>query len=127
MSAVESIKDDLAKVVREMRLLKSEVAKLTATIKVFTDKHPLPERTPMPPDLKRHERVATSEPRLEIDEAIYQLRNANLDHPTQLIQAVAKQIDGALRDVRAARNQVEAIADDSDLREDWKAWQKTNG
>ncbi|RWE58387.1 hypothetical protein [Mesorhizobium sp.] len=104
------------------------MAKLTATIKGFTDKHPLPHHGP-PAGLKDHERAQTDEqPRSEIQQLSYEFHyRSDLDIPTRTILAMAKQLDRALRDVRAARNKVEAIADDSDLREDWKAWQKTNG
>ncbi|RWC38324.1 MAG: hypothetical protein EOS28_30225 [Mesorhizobium sp.] len=127
-NTVESAKSHLTKAGRDMRLLHSEVAKLTATIKGFTDKHPLP-RYELPAGLKYHERAQTDEqPRSEIQQLSYEfMTGSDLDIPTRTILAMAKQLDRALRDVRAARNKVEAIADDSDLREDWKAWQKAKG
>lgn len=39
-----------------------------------------------------------------------------------IVRALARDIEGAIMDVRAARHDIEAIRDDSDLRAEFKLW-----
>jgi len=48
----------------------------------------------------------------------------NLAIPTRAILAIAKEIDGALHDIRATREEIRVIAGDADHSADWKVWQE---
>lgn len=127
---IQSVTEGLARLIREVRHLQSEVARLTHTLNGFTDKYRETRRwySLLPPEANPDQRDAaraeTDEPKSAIRTINYEFNNnANLDIPTRTLLAISKEIDGALRDIRAARNDIEAITDDSDLRDDFREWQ----
>lgn len=126
--SVANVTDGLAKLIREVRLLQREVAELHNSLKGFTGGERLRQFCVLPTEAGggSHAMPVTPDPRSAITQIIYEFpNNANLDIPTRTLRAIAKELDGALRDIRAARHDIEAIADDSDLRESFKEWQET--
>lgn len=125
---VESVAGGLAKLIREVRNLQKEVATLTSAVKGFTDHNPIKRwGRSLPSDAGGSDlaRAETREPFSAIQKARYEYGNTpNLEIPTRTLFAIAKELDGALRDIRAARNDIEAIADNSDLRDSFKEWQE---
>lgn len=125
---VESVKDGLAKLIREVRLLQSEVAKLTGAIGGFTENNNRPRLWKVLPNSAGggdRARYQTDEPRSAIEQLRYEYGDASdLEIPTRTLLAISKEIDGALRDIRRARLDIDAIADDSDLRDDFREWQE---
>ena len=129
MPTVESVGDGLAKLIREVRTLQSEVRNLTGAVYGFHSKNPRPYAwRVLPPGAdggNPEARYQTDEPQSKIELVRYQYcGNPNLEIPTRTLLAIAHELDGALRDVRAARTDIKAIAEDSDLREDFKEWQR---
>ena len=123
---VQNVTDGLAKLIKEVRQLQSEIAKLTESFHGFKIKHPIPEpRIPYNKGFDWRTRPSTDEPKSAIRDIIYEYQDGdNLEVPTRTLFAIAKELDGALRDVRAARADINAIASDSDSRADFKAWQE---
>jgi hypothetical protein len=127
---IASVTDGLAKLVREVRQLQKEVAELHASLRGFTgnNKYRLHGWNILPPEAagdNNAARAQTDEPKSTIDQIRYEYGgNANLAIPTRTLLAIAKELDGALRDIRSAKLDIRAIADDSDLREEFKQWQK---
>ena len=122
---VTSVSDGLAKLIRDVRLLQKEVRDLHGTLKGFAgERHR--RWMVLPPEAGGSERAQpkTDEPQSKILEVRYEYgENPNLEVPTRTLLAIAKEIDGAIRDIRAARADIAAISDDSDLREAFKEWQ----
>ncbi|MBB4001576.1 hypothetical protein [Aurantimonas endophytica] len=121
----------LAKLIREVRQLQTEVTKLRADLRGFTGgrkQFPHWRSTPvLPPETggAYEAKAEKDEPQSAIMLARYEYgENPNLEIPTRTLLAIAKELDGTLRDVRAARLDIKAIADDSDLRNDFKEWQR---
>jgi len=120
---VETIKEGLTKLLREVKQLQTEVRGLTARLGKFTDEHPIP-----PPDTVGFDwvqRPATRPPRQEFKELMWELKSTdNLEVPTRALFAILKDLDSALRDIRGARADIDAISNNADLRDDFKHWLK---
>jgi hypothetical protein len=127
-TSVSSVTEGLAKLIREVRNLQGEVGKLSAALHGFRDSRPrLFKVLPDSAGGNDRSRYETEEPRSEIGQLHYEYRNnPDLEVPTRTLLAIAKELDGALLDIRAARTTMSEIADDSDLRADFKAWQQAN-
>lgn len=132
---VETVTDGLAKTIREVRQLQKDVRSLTAMIGGFTEGRQSFEyrlSTLLPPEAdpqgsNYHIRGETDEPRSAIAQARYEYgKNPNLEAPTRTLLAIARELDGALRDIRSTKLDVKAILDDSDLRREFKEWQRSN-
>ncbi|MDV6225843.1 hypothetical protein R2G56_06055 [Nitratireductor aquimarinus] len=124
--SVESVTDGLAKLIRDVRLLQSEVRQLRSDLGGFTnDKRLLPYIHTLPPQAGGSDRAKaeTDEPQSGIRKISYEYGDvSNLEIPTRTLIAIAKEIDGALRDIRSARNDISAIEKDSDLRDEFRDW-----
>jgi hypothetical protein len=126
---IESVTNGLAKLVREVRQLQKEVAGLHASLRGFTgdNKYRIHGWNVLPPEAAGGNpaaRAQTEEPKSTIERLRYEFGdNPNLEIPTKTLLAIAKELDGALRDIRAAKLDIRAIADDSDLREEFRQWQ----
>lgn len=119
---IQSITDGLTKLLREVRLLQTETRSLTERLHSFTEKHPVPpaERT-FDHDWVRRE--STDEPHSMFRAFLYEIKETDdLETPTRALIAVLKDLDGALRDIRAARSDIDAITNDSDLRGEFLDW-----
>ncbi|RWA64410.1 hypothetical protein [Mesorhizobium sp.] len=126
--SVESISDGLAKLIRDVRMLQGEVRSLTDGVRGFTGSAgPRHRWILLPPEAGGGTRAMsqTQEPRSAISMARYEYgSNPDLEIPTKTLLAIAKEIDGALRDIRAARLDLREIAGDDVLREEFKEWQR---
>ena len=121
-TTVESVKAGLAKLIREVGLLHREVAGLNTRLDKFTEKHPIPRRFRVV-GLDYHQRPETPEPVSIYQEALRHLEageKPEIQH--RLLLAILKDTDGALRDIRAAYSDINAIVNDSDLRDDFKKY-----
>jgi hypothetical protein len=71
-------------------------------------------------------RFQTEEPRSAIEEIRHEFgKNSNFEIPTRTLLAIAKEVDGAIRYIRAARLDLKGIADDPERREDFRDWQQS--
>lgn len=117
---IESIGDGLVKIIQELGLLKSEIGQLNEKLKPLSDK--ADKRPQYRTGLEWYQGTQTRDPESEIERFCIEYRETdNLEIPTRAIIATIKQIDGALRDVRAIRADMEAIKNDSDLRAELKS------
>jgi hypothetical protein len=99
--------------------LRKEVDELASLLR------PLPKGTHPPLSLasgsydrQRGETPSTLEPRSSINEAIYRLKTVeNLSLSSGLLIALARDLDGALRDIRTAKLDVKSIVDDPNARD----------
>jgi hypothetical protein len=124
---VKSIAAGLAKLYREVGNLRSEVAKLNDWLGEFKTRHPMPAYGP-PDELSSlwstRVRPQTEEPTSAIRAAVYEFKDTDdLAIPTKTLLAIGKDLEGALRDIRAARSDIQLIVDDADLRSEFKNWQ----
>ncbi|MBZ0217520.1 MAG: hypothetical protein K8F25_13260 [Fimbriimonadaceae bacterium] len=122
--SVQNVTEGLVKLLREVRLLKSEVVSLNENLKGFKEVNPIPDPrliSGFGSDWKT--KPTTDEPASAIRDIIYEYKDGDdLEVPTRTLFAIAKELDGALRDVRGARSDISSIASDSDLRADFKIW-----
>jgi FtsZ-binding cell division protein ZapB len=117
---VASVKDGLEKLSRETAQLQREVAALTQRLSKFKKKHPLPRR-PYLAGLEWYQSPETREPRSAIKSV--EGDPNDLANVPALMFAMSNDLDGALRDIRAARADIDAIVNDSDLRSEFRNWQ----
>jgi hypothetical protein len=126
-SAQPGAPDPIVKLSREVVALQLEVTRLSNIVGKFAGKHELRtinvRRGAYYPE---KDGDATLEPRSTIQRVLWELK----DHPDlpdpagRILKAIARDIDGALQDIRAARLDVLTIKSDPDLRDaylDWKA------
>lgn len=115
----------------ELQRLRDEVADLSAKLRYFKRGRQIPAKTieqrihgPYM-DWSRGERDETPEPRSIMADVDFETKDAtNLDISTLALIAIGNGVDGAVREVRAAKATILAIADDSDLRKEFKDWQQ---
>lgn len=127
---VTSVTEGLAKTIREVRGLQEEVAGLRRDLKGFTDANPVDRtRRVLPPEAGGRgleAKAETDEPPSEISKVRFEYANdENLEIPTRTLLAIAKELDGALRDIRSAKQDIKAIARDPDLTEEFRNWQQS--
>lgn len=68
-------------------------------------------------DHSRGESAQTLEPRSLIAEALWRLETSEeLKLQDHVLSAIAKDLDGALRDIRSAKMDIQSIVEDSDAR-----------
>lgn len=124
---VETVRDGLAALARQIAQLAIEVNALNKVFGSF-DAKPVQYHPFIPVEWSGEnnnfaESPKTPEPRKEIEAALEQTKKLkNPDIATKLIRAMAKDLDGAFRDIRATRADVAAIKDDSDSRSNFKDW-----
>lgn len=133
---VETVKEGLVRLERAITSLSREVSGASQKIKSFSKGKTLPRECMQHPWCEDWKSITggfcesnqTPEPArhsgfaAELIEAI-----ENPDIAVELIAAMARDIDGIMLDVRAIRSTIRAIQDDSDLRGDFKEWQKRAG
>ena len=119
-----SIKEGLVKIARDIQLLKSEVKLVREKLGSFVgqrDLHPAPRTD----EIAFGIRPQTRDPDPQIPEMLFEFKHtSNLEVPALAIMAIARDLDGALRDIRSTRADIEAIANDSDLRSEFRNWIK---
>lgn len=123
------IVEKLGKLYRETKSLSAEVAKLTSLMSDFENKAKTEKYNfeVLPPRAGGNDRslYKTEETQSVISATLYEFSKLeDLTIPTRTIIAIARDLDGALRDIRAARLNFEAISKDPDWREDFRAWQR---
>jgi hypothetical protein len=121
--SLSDLRDAIARLCRDIGSLKGEVNELSNLIGRFAAGRRL--RPINFTDMAAHpsEKERTPEPKSSIEEALYLLRSANTVQELSLLQkAISRDLDGALRDIRSAKLDVRAILDDSDLRDEFRAW-----
>lgn len=119
----------LGRLVREVRLLKQEVAALVGRLRgrdePFERYYPIPAK-PIVVGFDYaggRESSETNEPRSAIRDLAWELRDEkDVAITNRALMAIMRDLDGALRDIRAARADIDAIADDSDARGAFKDW-----
>lgn len=119
-----NVADQIAKLGRETITLKAEVAAVRALLDAFIkgrNIHP-PGYTWPPVDWQRGETRDTPEPRRPVEELERNMKaTPAAEFTAKAILALARAQDGAFRDLRAMRADIEAIANDSDLRREFKS------
>lgn len=76
----------------------------------------------------RNAKGCTDEPETKLAEFLRDFEDGLIADPMNgLWFAVGRDINDALTDIRATRSDIEAIQNDSDLRADFLAWQKSRG
>jgi hypothetical protein len=130
---VESLKTGLANIDRSLSQLKHEMNTVGSKLGKFKDQGARGYSwNYIPPEWMGENkswrvRSETDEPKNNIGEALRAgIDNDSVIAANLIIRAIAKDIDGALRDIRALRADIEAIKDDSDLRGDFKDWLSRN-
>lgn len=122
---ITGVKDGLTKLVREIAGLRREVKLVCDRLAAFEQKHPL-ALTPSPlglDDWRTRTRSVTDEPNVEMERTMAEIeKSTDLEPATQALFAALKDLDGALRDIRRARNHIEVIADDAELQGALKKW-----
>lgn len=113
---VASTKDGLEKLSKAIEGLKGEIAATNQRLGAFKTKHPLPPE-PRPIGLEWHQRAATDEP-LPADPFAWDAASL------KQMGAAMRNLDDALRDIRAVRVDLERIAKDDDLRDEFRIWQQ---
>lgn len=123
--ALASLRDQITKLCREIGSLKGEVDELNGQIGGFAKGRRLrPLKMSWPPQ----DAETTPEPRSQIEEALWRLKQANtFDELTLLLRAISRDLDGALRDIRSAKLDLRAVSDDSDLKDEFRAWKDQQG
>lgn len=121
---LSEVRDGIEKLCRDIGSLQGEVNELRNMIGRFKKgRRVRPFIYASGLDHGRGERESTPEPRSQIEEALRLLRGANtVEQQGLLLKAISRDLDGALRDIRAAKLDVHAIVDDSDLRDEFRAW-----
>ena len=119
-ATVEGIKDGLTKLLREIELIKTEIAAITSKLANFKETETTHKRYDWDPDGPAYGQRQTREPLSAIRETLLNLEDENLEPASRALMAVFRDLDGALRDIRRARNDIEAIAGDSDRRDGFK-------
>ena len=117
-ATLSDIRDQTEKLCREIGTLHAEVFRLTNLI-AEARKGERPEKiTWNTLDYSRGERPSTPEPLRRIWEALNFLQTADtLENQFIILKAIAKDLDGAMVDIRAARMNIEAIVGNADMRD----------
>lgn len=117
-ATLSDIRDGLEKLCGDIGMLQREVKQLSDLI------CPLPKGKrrslddDMHLDYSRGERAATPDPTRLINEAIRSVAGADtLEAQGAILKAIARDLDGALRDIRSAKIDIKSISDDGDARE----------
>jgi hypothetical protein len=124
---IASVTEGLSYLHREVQALKREIAKLSREFSGLTEHFSDDDMNRELWGVGRDHQHRTDEPSSEISRISYEFPDrANFEIPTRVIFAIAKELDGALRDIRATRTKLHAVLSDSDLRADFKVWHETN-
>lgn len=120
----ETIKDGLVALVRAVNQLKKEVEDVRAMLSVF--KQGKDDEFPMsypstPYSAEVYGRTAEPEQKLVDVKWAYE-DTSDLEAPTRIIAMMARDLDGALLDVRATRLDIEAIAANPRLKKAFETW-----
>jgi len=113
-ATLADVRDGLARLSRDIAALSEEVKELAALIR------PLPKgRRPDSFDLSLHtdhrrgETFSTPEPKSPIEEALWSGGTADtVDTQAAILKSMARGLDNALRDIRAAKMDIQGIAED---------------
>ncbi|MCP4304906.1 MAG: hypothetical protein GY788_08555 [bacterium] len=127
--AVSSIREGLEKLIREIAQLKNEVHAINKRLGAYRKKHPVPRDTASDydPDFRafgRGHRTETEDPRAKVPSALMDIEAEAPGPATRALMSMLDDLDGALRDVRAARRDIDLIAGDSDQRARFKKWNR---
>jgi hypothetical protein len=119
-----SLPDQIAKLARDTATLRSEVSGLCNKLSRFTKGRDLRPKGHVLGyvDTARGQRERTEEPRSAIYELLLDTPELDSAAVARCLNAIASDLDGAFRDIRATRADIEAIKNDSDLRADFKEW-----
>lgn len=127
---VEDIADGLSRLIREVRVLQREVAGLNAGFRgLETEKKVhLGSFKTVPPEWQSSQSLNESETGRP-KSVIAAVRREIVDQVDQsvtakLMAAIAKEIDGSLRDIHAARRTLKVIEGSDDLTDAWREWQE---
>ena len=126
-ATLSDVRDGIAKLCRDIGSLQGEVNELRNLIGRFAKGRTLAPYIYGGPEIDRFkgERAQTPEPKSQILEALELLKSADtVQEQSLLLKAISRDLDGALRDIRAAKLDVRGITDDSDLRAEFKAWKE---
>jgi hypothetical protein len=129
---VDTVKTGLVNLHKGLSQLTLELAAIRKRISPIAQK--IPQGRPyVPPEWAgtsnswRANRGETDEPLRATNDELLDLEHlSNLDPPTRILLALARDIEGALLDIRATRTAIEAIQNDSDLRADFKDFMAKN-
>src|ERR1700743_1485944 len=124
VTTINSVKDGCAHLANQLGSLRNEITNLSDKLKRFKRGRDIPndDHRMYIVDHLRGERNETPEPKSPIWELDEELSQVELTKLTRVLFAIGKEIDAGVREVRAARATLQAIADDSDLRAEFKDW-----
>ena len=125
---VESVKEGCVRLANQLASLRQEVSGLSEKLTRFKRGRAIPVPASRSGhnwavDRLRGESVETPEPQSAVNELEQELAGAEIGIASRALLAIGRELDGAVREVRAARATLQAIADDSDLRAEFKDWQ----
>ena len=128
-ATLSDIRDGIAKLCRDIGSLQGEVNELSNMIGRFANGRELrPIKWLDLVEREKGETNSTPEPKSQIDEALFLLRQANtVEQQSLLLKAISRDLDGALRDIRVAKLDVRAIVDDDYLGGKLKDWSDDDG
>lgn len=127
---VDSVKTGCARLAQQIASLEKEVQGLSEKLarfkrgRVIPDEHAVEMRFWFMVDRLRGERVSTPEPGSAVLDLEKDLSETEVGIAALVLLAIGKDLDGCVREVRAAKATLQAIADDSDLRAEFKDWQQ---
>ena len=123
---VESIKQGLVKLTLSLSRLAAEVSGVRTNLGKFAKGRKLRPQV-FYTGFDYHQRPETEEPKSSILEQLKSIGDSsNLQIADRILLAIANDAEGAFRDIRAIRADIEAIRDDSDLRAEFKSWRQNN-
>jgi hypothetical protein len=122
--SAESVKDGILRLIRTVEALKSEVRAVRERLGQFTKDRDLSDPYILIPGQNEDDggyapitpERFPSALKLEFSDT------SDFETPTRAIIAIGKDLNGALSDIRATRADINAIANDSDLRAEFKTY-----
>lgn len=126
---VATIKDGCVRLAFQLESLRKEVTELSVKLGKFKKGREIPKEIKygdhLGLDRWKGQTPETPPPRSIMADVDFETKDAeNLDISSKALIAIGHGLDGAIREVRAAKATIQAIADDSDLRAEFKDWQQ---
>jgi hypothetical protein len=122
-ASLADVKAEVENLCRDIGRLQGEVNRLSNLIGKFSKGRQL-----RPYDVRRFdasvgETSKTYKPKNNTDRVLFDMRSIDdIEGLSRILKALARDLDGALLDVRAARLDVEAMAGSGELRAEFRRW-----
>lgn len=119
-----SLRDAITRLLKDTDLIRGEIYQVKERLKPFTSTHKAPERPYFIRD-NWYTSDETNEPRSAIQAAIWELEKVvDIDPATRAFFGALTDLEGALLDIRKVRRDIETIAEDAGLKDDFGKFMK---